>query len=117
MGIRIADTPEADRPRERLWNTGPAALADRELVALLLRNGIRGLGALSLADALLMEFGSLRALAAAETEEISSNPGIGPVKAATLVAAFELGRRVRSEPDLRIRPITKPRDLVSVVGP
>jgi DNA repair protein RadC len=90
----MASIPAYERPRERLMAHGTLALTERELVALVIRNGTLGDSALDLAASLLAEFGSLRAMAGARTEELAHRSGIGPAKAAALVAAFELGRRV-----------------------
>jgi DNA repair protein RadC len=89
--VRIADLPENERPRERLWHRGVAALSDRELVALVLRGGRSGESALDLAAALLSEYGGVHGLAAAGPEELAARCGIGRAKAAALVASFRLG--------------------------
>jgi DNA repair protein RadC len=94
----MASIPAHDRPRERLAALGSSALTERELLALMLRNGATGESALDLAASLLAEFGGLRAMANARAEELAHRPGVGPAKAAALVAAFELGRRVDRSP-------------------
>ena len=73
---------------------GPDALSDRELLALILRNGRPGESAVDLAGTLLAKFGGLSGLSSALPEEIAVIPGIGPAKAAALVAAFRLGALV-----------------------
>lgn len=83
-----------ERPRERLLAHGVEPLGERELLALVIRNGARGVNALDLAAELLADYGSLRDLAATRPEELASKCGIGIAKAAAVVAAFELGRRV-----------------------
>lgn len=90
----MAAVPPHDRPRERLLARGVDALTERELLALVLRNGTKGVSALDLAAALLAEYGSLDALSAARPEELAMRPGVGPAKAAAVVAAFTLGRRL-----------------------
>ena len=91
----IKDWPVADRPREKLLSTGPATLSDSELLALILRTGHSGSGssALDLARQLLNRFGGLRAMASAATAELYAVPGIGPAKAAEILALGELARR------------------------
>jgi DNA repair protein RadC len=69
-------------------------LSERELLAIVLRSGLQGKSALDLATALLGEYGALSALARARPEELATMPGVGIAKAAALVAAFQLGRRV-----------------------
>src|SRR5262245_46348073 len=90
-----------DGPRERLAALGPESLADAELLALLLRTGGGGRDALALAAWLLAHHGGLPGLAAASPAELAREPGMGPAKSATLVAALELGRRVATR---RLRP-------------
>jgi len=92
--MRISDWPEAERPRERLLKYGAAELANAELLAVLLRTGVRGKTALDLARALLARFdGSLRRLAGASFAELSALSGVGPAKATQLMAVLELARR------------------------
>lgn len=88
-----------ERPRERLFARGVDALTEHELIALVLRNGTSGKSALDLAADLIAEYGSFLALAGARPEELATHDGVGPAKAAALVAAFQLGRR-----GLRIDP-------------
>lgn len=115
-GMRIADLPAHERPRERLAALGTGALAERELLAVLLGSGgAPGVGAHRLAERLLARFGSLPTLARAHPAELAAVPGIGPVKAAVLSAAFELGRRVG--PAAPPATVTGPADVVSVVAP
>jgi DNA repair protein RadC len=96
MSVRIADLPEQERPRERLWRHGIAALSTVELLALVLRQGRSGQSAVELAATLLAEHGSLAGLAGAAPEELAAHPGMGPAKAAALLASLRLGHRVDS---------------------
>ncbi len=73
---------------------GREALSDVELLALQLRSGTGGASANDLAANLLAEFGTLRRLSSATIDELSLVPGIGTAKAATIMAGFELGRRL-----------------------
>jgi DNA repair protein RadC len=103
--------PGPDAPRERLDALGPESLSDAELVALLLRTGGAGQPARDVAQALLRRAGGLRALARTAPAELRRQPGIGVAKAASLVAAFELARRLASG---RLRPgdaIRSPADV------
>lgn len=93
MAVLMAAVPPHERPRERLLALGAEALTERELIALVLRNGTKGMSALDLAAELLAEYRTLRALSAARPEELAMRPGVGPAKAAALVASFELARR------------------------
>ncbi len=89
----MKDLPAELRPREKLLARGPAALADAELLALLLRTGIKGQGVLQLAQALLDRFGGLSGLLEADTAELGSVKGLGPAKRAELAAVLEIARR------------------------
>lgn len=91
--LPISTWPAAERPRERLLDLGVGALADAELVALLLGNGASGASALDLARALLAEHGGLAGLGRVSAEILARGTGMGPAKAARLLAACELGRR------------------------
>lgn len=86
-------------PRERLLSKGSGALSDRELVAILLRTGRAGENVLRLADRLLED--GLRALAQASPADLLRMPGLGPAKASSLAAAFELGRRAAGKDEVR----------------
>jgi DNA repair protein RadC len=89
----IRELPAHDRPRERLLREGGTALTDTELVAVLLRTGVAGASALDLARELLSVAGGLAGLAALDAGSLQRR-GLGSAKAATLLAALELARRV-----------------------
>ncbi len=90
--------PEQDLPREKLLRRGRAALSDEELIALFLRTGLQGCNVLELAAIIKREAGSLARLGMLEAQEIATLcKGIGPAKAATLAAVFELGQRAAKE--------------------
>jgi DNA repair protein RadC len=100
-------SPPATRPRERLLARGPQALADVELLALLLGTGCRGRSVLQLAQATLERaggLGGLAGLAQARPDALAGVPGLGPARRAELVAAFELARRAAAEP-LGLAPV------------
>jgi DNA repair protein RadC len=98
------DIPASARPREKLLAHGPAALADTELIALLLRTGLPGMGVLQLAERLLATFGGLSGLLHARPEQLGEVKGLGPAKRAEMAAVLELARRsVASE--LAARPV------------
>ncbi len=89
---------QEERPRERLKHLGAKALSNAELLAILLRTGTKGCSVLEVAQKLLQTFdGSLHRLLESTLEEICSIHGIGSDKALTLMAAFELVRRARTE--------------------
>ena len=94
---RIKDMPDRERPRERLAALGPDALTDAELIAILLRTGLKGQSAIEVGRALVQHFGSLNELARASLEELQVIKGIGRDKAIALQSAFTLARRMAAE--------------------
>ena len=93
----MRDLPADERPRERLLRLGPSALTHEELVSLLLRTGTPAESALERSRTLLAAHGGLAGLAGASPEELSREPGVGPVRAATIAAAIEIARRLPAE--------------------
>ncbi len=89
----LKDIPASARPREKLLAHGPAALADSELIALLLRTGFKGCSVLQLADNLLTEFKGLDGLLKATASDLKRIKGLGPAKRAEIVTVMELARR------------------------
>lgn len=121
----MKELPEGERPRERLLSLGPRALSDAELLATILGTGDSGsnLTALGLARRMLREFvgesggwGSLRYLAEASPEELASFRGVGSAKAASILAAVEMGKRVAAN---RVRRpiIYGPADVAELLAP
>jgi len=92
--MAITDWPVAERPRERLLAHGAASLSDAELLAVLLRTGVRGKSAVELARELLAEFGGIRKLLEADRDRIK---GLGAAKRAQFAAAIELAQRSLKE--------------------
>jgi DNA repair protein RadC len=116
--LRLAEHPEHDRPRERLWTLGPAALTGQELVAVILGTGCAGRDALTVAGELLgCVAGSLRRLAGRPSAELARVPGVGRTKAARVAAALELGRRVGAEVEPAPERIRGPADVQRLCGP
>ncbi len=93
----IKSWPDSERPRERLLEQGPSQLSTSELLAILIRTGTHGKSAVSLARDLIKKFDGLRGLFSAGHEDISSVKGLGPAKAAQLLASMELGKRYLEE--------------------
>ena len=89
----LKDLPADARPREKLLAHGPAALADVELIALLLRTGLPGLSVLQLAQGMLDAFGGLAGLLNASADDMKRIKGLGPAKRAEMAAVLELSRR------------------------
>lgn len=89
----LKDIPVDARPREKLLSHGPQALADIELVALLLRTGMKGTSVLDLAQSMLHSFGGIAGLLSAGAEDLKRVKGLGPAKRAEIAAVMELARR------------------------
>ena len=106
--MALKDLPADAQPREKLLARGPQALADAELLALLLRTGIMGKGVLQMADELLapppLGFGGIAGLLHATAQDLARIKGLGPAKRAELVAVLELARRALAE-QLRERTV------------
>ncbi|HEX9798806.1 MAG TPA: DNA repair protein RadC [Thermoanaerobaculia bacterium] len=108
----IRELPPDERPRERLLAQGAQVLGDAELVAVLLRTGQAGESALSVARRLLAKSGGLRALAVAVPAALTGG-GVGPAKAAALLAAVELGRRLARAEVREREPLGHPAAVAS----
>jgi DNA repair protein RadC len=111
LGRAMRELPEAERPRERLALRGPGGLSSAELVALVWGTGARGMSAVDLAEEALARHDGLTGLARASDAELAGIPGIGPVRAAQLSAAFELGRRLLADWPSGRWAIRAPRDV------
>jgi DNA repair protein RadC len=95
--LRITDWPEDERPRERLMQKGAEALTNAELTAILLGQGTAKHNAVELARKLIHHFKTLKALSEASLPELQKIDGIGPAKAITLLASFQLYRNMERE--------------------
>lgn len=93
----IKSWPREERPREILLDRGTDFLSDAGLVAILLRTGIKGKDAVSLARDLIKHFGSLGKLLNATKEDLGAINGLGQAKIAQLLAVFELAKRALKE--------------------
>jgi DNA repair protein RadC len=114
----LANLPASERPRERLWTLGAAALTSAELLALVLGTGGGGKSVLEIAGRMLEPGeGSLRRLAARPPAELVRVAGVGPTKAARLLAAFELAARIACEGRAALPRIREPEDVVRLFQP
>ncbi|MGJ7557165.1 RadC family protein [Variovorax sp. RB3P1] len=110
--MAFKDLPLAARPREKLISRGAAALADAELLALLLRTGVAGQNVLQLAQQLLERFGGLSGLLHTGPDELKTVKGMGgSAKRSELIAVLELARRAMGE-QLRERTVFDSPDTV-----
>jgi len=112
---RITDLAVSERPRERLVSVGADKLKLSELLAILLRVGVSGENAVQVGERILQTFGSLGGLHRAPYEEICAQRGVGPAKAAQILAAIELGRRLSIlEPEEK-KAISSPTEAADLV--
>jgi DNA repair protein RadC len=96
-GLLIRDMAAHERPRERLLLAGAGALRNAELIAILLRTGLKGASAVNVADELLLKFRTLGELARASVDDLRRVKGVGRDKAIALKAAFTLAQRMAAE--------------------
>ena len=93
----LNDLPASDRPRETLRASGPQALSNLELLALIMGRGIKGESVMVTSQKLLSYFGSLKNVLEASLEDLQQIRGLGPAKASQLIACFEIARRIANE--------------------
>src|SRR5688572_1631474 len=106
-----------DRPREKLARAGASSLGDNELIAIVLGHGGARVSALDLANAVLTAAGGIAGLARATHDELVAIGGIGGARAAQLLAAIELGRRVVSGAGRERVQVTSPRSVADFLMP
>ena len=116
--MHLRDLPAGELPRERLIMHGAAALSDAELLAILLRTGRAGENVLEVARGIVARFREvgLSEILAMPPAEFARIPGIGMAKAATVLAALELGRRAQNTAKIRPR-IRKAQDVAQLLRP
>lgn len=110
-GRRVRELPATERPRERLALRGPGGLTSSELIAIIWGSGAAGHSATDLAEEALARHDGLTGLARASDVELETIPGVGPVRAGQLAAAFELGRRLLADWPSARWTVRSPRDV------
>jgi DNA repair protein RadC len=114
--MRLKDQPASERPRERLAARGAAALSPAELIAILLRTGLKGTNVVEVGRQLLKKYdGSLRTLATLTVDDLRKIKGIGRDKAVTLMAAFELAKRMAEELQDESPVLDNPANVVALL--
>ncbi len=113
----VRELPSTERPRERLEHRGAAGLSAPELIGLVWASGTRQASALSMAEEALIRHDGLAGLSLAGPAELRTLRGVGPVRAAQLTAAFELGRRALADWPTGRWSIRAPRDLADRLLP
>lgn len=116
--MKISELSIEERPREKLLGRGAQALSDGELLAILLRSGRRGESAIELGQRLLsLTDGRLTGLFDCDAEYLAGMKGVGTARAATLLAAFELGRRFMMEEHAGSEPIRSAHQVFHLMLP
>ena len=114
----IKNWPRDDRPREKLLKKGAAALSNSELLAILLRTGVKGVSAIDLARRIIDKFGAFRNMSHTDIREWKEFKGLGPAKIAQIQAALEIGRRFREVEVLKGKQkISSAKDVVNIIMP
>ncbi len=115
--LMIKELPQEERPREKMLTKGACSLSNAELIAILLRTGTKNDSVIRVAERLLKKYEDLgvSGLASIGPHELTKMQGIGPVKAVTLVAAIELGKRLSTMPTSGKPIIRAPQDAADLL--
>lgn len=114
----ISNWPREDRPREKLLKNGEHTLSDSELLAILLRTGVKGQSAVDLAREVLYKFKTFRNMSHTDLSNWKEFKGLGTAKIAQIKAAIEIGRRFREEKIKQARPkIKSSKDVAEIFMP
>lgn len=112
---RVRDMPSRERPREMFDRVGAENVSDADLLAIILRSGVKGTSVVELAQRLLAHYGSLTALAQVSADELAGIKGMGKVKGQVLKAALELARRMAQESTPQQETITTPEQAARIL--
>jgi DNA repair protein RadC len=116
--LKVKDLPADDRPREKLLLRGAQSLTDAELIAILLRTGTKGKSVIQISQEIISKETNLAQLASKTSADLIKNSGVGKNKAATLLAAFEISRRILSQTKwFSQKKITSPADVAEIFIP
>lgn len=115
---KVKDLPLDDRPREKLSLRGAQSLSDAELIAILLRTGTKGKSVITISQEIINREKNLAQLALKNLADLKKIPGIGNDKAVTLIAAFEISRRILHQTKwFSSKKITSPQDVAEMFIP
>ncbi len=113
----IREMPTGQRPRERLRQSGADVLNESELLAILLRTGMKGENVVAMATRIIAEFGGLAGLSRAGYGELSGQRGLSDAKVCQVLAALELGKRVVTLSPAERPQVSCAQDAASLVAP
>lgn len=108
----IKEIPGNERPREKAVAFGVSALNTRELLALLLRSGTKGVSVLEVVDALLIKTKGISGLERMTRQDLCEIKGISDVKAIELLACLELNKRALYEKTMQDDVISQPDHMI-----
>jgi DNA repair protein RadC len=114
--LMVREMAPEERPRERLFQRGPASLSNGDLLAILLNTGMKGDPVTAVAQRLLVEHDGLLGLLKLDVNELAAIKGVGPAKASKLKAAFEIANRVQALSTDERPKISSPDDVVNLIG-
>ncbi|MBN1874851.1 MAG: DNA repair protein RadC [Anaerolineae bacterium] len=115
--VIVPEMPEEERPRERLKQAGPQALSTVELLAIILRTGVKGENVLTMANRILTTYNGLSGLSRVDFSQLTGEHGLGEAKASQVLAALELGRRLMGEAPEERYQIRSPGDAANILMP
>ena len=114
----IKEIPLNDRPREKMAANGAAVLTDAELIAILLRTGTAEKSAIDIASEMTADGGLYKRLAGiTRLNELTNIKGLGQAKAATVLAALDIGRRIASAKPIEKIHLSCPQDVADFLMP
>lgn len=114
-GYRITDINQEERPRERLMKNGATSLSAPELLAIIIGSGIPGENAIQIGQRLLIKHKSFSGIYKAGFDALYAEPGIGPARAAQIMAAMEIARRMTNETGEQKPAIMSPDDAAALL--
>lgn len=107
---KMKELPTTERPRERLKEVGKENLTEKELLAIILKNGTREKSAIDLALDILTKY-QLHELPEISIYNLSKIKGIGETKAIELIAAIEFGKRIFLKKNKPLKKLTSPKEI------
>ena len=116
--MSINNWPRQDRPREKLLKNGEHTLTNSELLAIILRTGVKGQSAVDLARRILEKFKTFRNMSCADLSQWRDFRGLGVAKISQIKTAIEIGRRLGEEKIKERNPqIKSPEDIIDILMP
>lgn len=98
--MKIKDIPVSERPREHLEKYGPTNISNEDLLAIILKNGVKGYSVRDIASEVLKKVQTLKKLSDINLQTFKDIKGLGRVKTIELIASIELGKRIFLEQEI-----------------